>query len=255
MSDNIVFNEMADYYDQYRPDYPEAIIRTIVERANLTSSSRVLEIGAGSGKATVRFLDYGFEILCVEPGKDLAEKGMTNTHGHNVQFAVSLFEECSLPAASFDAVFSAQAFHWVKKPDGYALCAHCLKLNGYFMPFWNIEIVGNSAIDRDVFDIISRYNAYTSVMKKDAYTERVKRISTEIESSGFFSKPDVVQFEWEQHFTAEQYFGYFMTGNLFIKNTNEQKQACYQELMELENKYSGIRRTFVSELYIAQKNT
>lgn len=253
MNDNIAFNEMADYYDLYRPDYPDAIIRSIVEKANLTSASRVLEIGAGSGKATARFADDGFEMVCIEPGKDLAAKGMENLRNQKVQFVVSLFEECSLPENSFDAVISAQAFHWVKKPDAYALCARCLKPNGYLMPFWNIELIGDSEIDHDVFDIISRYNAYTTVMKKEAYAERVERISAEIANSGCFSKPDIIQHEWVQTFTAQQYFGYFMTGNMFIRNSDEKKQACYQELLELEKRHSGIQRTFVSELYAAQK--
>lgn len=37
------------------------------------------------------------------------------------------------------------------------------------MPFWNIEIIRNSAIDQEMLNLIERNNAYTAVRRKDAY--------------------------------------------------------------------------------------
>lgn len=254
MKDNEMFNQMADYYDRFRPGYPTEIIRQIVEKAALTADSRVLEIGAGSGKATAQFAEYGFDMLCIEPGKDLADKGRERFKGKNVTYAVSRFEDYPLPEHAFDAVISAQAFHWVEKPLGYELCACCLKDGGWLMPFWNIEIIRDTPLDRELFGIIERYDAYTAVMKAEAYTPRVARITAEIADSGFFRTPEVIQVEWERTFTAEEYFGYAMTGNVFIRNPEEKKRACYEELLVLAEKHGGIRRRFVSELYAAQKN-
>ena len=200
MNDNEMFNQMSEYYDFYRPDYPEEIIHQVVERAGLTPSSHILEIGAGSGKATAQFVNYGFDILCVEPGPDLAERGKRRFAGKKVEYITSTFEACLLPANHFDAVISAQAFHW-----------------------------------------------------EDAYCQRVKNITEDIQSSGLFSRPEVIQIERELCFTAEQYFGYAMTGNVFVKNSEEKKQAFYENLKSLELKYGSIQRSFISELYIAEK--
>jgi len=68
-----LFNQMADYYDKFRPGYPEETIRIIIERANLSHGSKVLEIGSGSGKATAQFADFDFEMLCIDPGEDLVK--------------------------------------------------------------------------------------------------------------------------------------------------------------------------------------
>ncbi len=244
---------MAEYYDFYRPDYPDEIIHQIVEKTGLSTNSHVLEIGAGSGKATAQFVDYGFDILCVEPGQDLAARGRRRFVGKKVEYITSIFETCMLPSDYFDAVISAQAFHWVRKPDGYRLCWRCLKSNGFLMPFWNIEIIRDTNIDREMFDLISKYNAYTAVMQEDAYCQRVKNITEEIQSSGLFARPEVIQVERELCFTAEQYFGYAMTGNVFVKNSDERKQSFYEKLKSLELKYGSIRRNFISELYIAAK--
>ena len=253
MNDNEMFNQMSEYYDFYRPDYPEEIIHQVVERAGLTPSSHILEIGAGSGKATAQFVNYGFDILCVEPGQDLAERGKRRFAGKKVEYITSTFEACLLPANHFDAVISAQAFHWIRKPDGYRLCSRCLKNNGGLMPFWNIEIIRDTNIDRERYELISKYDAYTAVMREDAYCQRVKNITEDIQSSGLFSHPEVIQIERELCFTAEQYFGYAMTGNIFVKNSEEKKQAFYENLKSLELKYGSIQRSFISELYIAEK--
>lgn len=37
------------------------------------------------------------------------------------------------------------------------------------MPFRNIEIIRSSAIDQKMLKLIERNNAYTAVMRKDAY--------------------------------------------------------------------------------------
>lgn len=71
------FNQMLDNYYKYRPDYPEEVIKAIINKANLTIYSKLLEIGAGSGKTTSQFTDFGFEIVCIEPGADFVERGKT----------------------------------------------------------------------------------------------------------------------------------------------------------------------------------
>ena len=253
MKDNEMFNQMADYYDRFRPGYPEELIRKIVEKAGLTEDSCVVEIGAGSGKATAQFVDYDFDLLCIEPGKDLADKGRERFKGRKISYVVSTFEACNLPERAFDAIISAQAFHWVEKPLGYELCARCLKPGGWLMPFWNIEIIRDTALDRELHEIIERYDAYTAVMKEDAYVQRVKRITAEIRDSGLFHEPEIIQVEWEKSFTAEEYFGYAMTGNVFVRNPEERKCACFEELQALAEKYGGICRHFICELYATEK--
>ena len=69
-----MFDQMSDYYDLFRPDYPQEIIDSIVNHAKLSKGSRVLEVGAGSGKATARFVDYDLEMLCLDPGNNLVKK-------------------------------------------------------------------------------------------------------------------------------------------------------------------------------------
>jgi len=45
----------------------------------------------------------------------------------DIKFIQSSFEDYSAPLEYFDAIISAQAFHWVSQPLGYEICSKTLK--------------------------------------------------------------------------------------------------------------------------------
>jgi hypothetical protein len=47
------FNKIASLYDTSRPSYPSELVEDVIQLANLTSSSKILEIGLDTGKATI----------------------------------------------------------------------------------------------------------------------------------------------------------------------------------------------------------
>lgn len=60
-----MFDRAADYYDRFRPGYPQEIIESFLDKAKIKSGDRLLEIGAGSGKATEQFCGKGLDITCI----------------------------------------------------------------------------------------------------------------------------------------------------------------------------------------------
>jgi ubiquinone/menaquinone biosynthesis C-methylase UbiE len=188
-----MFNQMAEYYDIFRPSYPQEIINAIIDKASLVSGAKLLEIGAGSGKATAQFADYNLEILCVEPGPELAARGRERFIGKNIEFIVSRFEDYSPSFIDYDAIISAQAFHWLPQPEGYEKCAAVLKDGGYLAPFWNIGIIKETKLDKELFDLMETHNAFTSDTTESKYNERMKEISDGISGSGFFNEPEIIE--------------------------------------------------------------
>jgi 16S rRNA A1518/A1519 N6-dimethyltransferase RsmA/KsgA/DIM1 with predicted DNA glycosylase/AP lyase activity len=59
-------------YDEARPAYPAALVDDLVAEAGLSAGGRVLEIGPGTGKATVALAERGLEVLGIELGERLA---------------------------------------------------------------------------------------------------------------------------------------------------------------------------------------
>ena len=248
-----LFNQMADYYDTYRPGYPNDIIETIIRKANLTVDSKLLEIGSGSGKATAQFVDIGLDIICIEPGADLVEKGRKTFQDKRVTFVNQRFEDYAEPYNYFDAIISAQAFHWIPQPQGYEKCARALKKRGKIALFWNIDIIRDTETDNAFYDILSQYNAFTSCVLEKNYNNRVKTISSAIVESGLFLEPEIIQSFWDKNYSADEYFNYILTGQVFVQNSDEQKRDCYDNLIQFAEKYNGIQRHYVCELYIAEK--
>src|SRR5437588_4901876 len=86
------FDRVADDYEA-RPAYPARVFDVLVERCGLRQGSRVIEIGPGSGQATIPMLELGAHVTAVEPGGALARRLSERTAGHSVDVVVSRFEE------------------------------------------------------------------------------------------------------------------------------------------------------------------
>jgi hypothetical protein len=157
------------------------------------------------------------------------------------------------PTEYFDAVISAQAFHWVPKPLGFEKCFEALKKDGFLFLFWNIELIRNTDFDEELLSILEKYNAFTSAVSEENYEKRMATISSEISESGFFARPEITHSHWKKTYTAEEYFGFVSTGNVFVQNSEDMKKACFEELKLLADKHKGIKRQCVCELYSAQK--
>jgi protein-L-isoaspartate O-methyltransferase len=70
MSLRTTFDESPELYDRTRPVCPPALFDDLV--ATLPTCARVLEIGCGTGQATVPLAERGLAIVCVELGGSLA---------------------------------------------------------------------------------------------------------------------------------------------------------------------------------------
>lgn len=247
------FDAAAEYYDVFRPDYPPELIDCIERESALGPRSRILEIGAGSGKASELFLNRGFELLCIEPGSRLAELGSRKHSGKKVKFAVSRFEDWDDEGRQFDLIFSAQAFHWVPQPEGYEKCARLLHQEGRLALFWNMYLRGDDPIDEELTAICSRYKVVTYETKDEA-ERRVQAISGQISGSGYFGAPAVYLYPWSRLYDTESFIGLLQTGNGYLGLSEADRQRVIREVAECLARNGGVvTRDYISALYISAK--
>src|SRR5690349_14063941 len=125
------FDRNADLYDAARPAYPEALVDAVVARSGIRAGGRILEIGAGTGKATVPFARRGYAILALEPGANMAAVLRRNVAAFPaVSVEETTFEAWPGEGPSFDLAISAQAFHWVDPAIRMAKVAGALRPKG-----------------------------------------------------------------------------------------------------------------------------
>lgn len=138
------FNADEYNYDKTRPDYPIELFEDVFNYSNLYADRDVLEIGIGTGQATLPFLQKGCNLTAVELGDRLARYCKQKFSSFdNFNIINSDFLKADLPEKYFDLIFSATAFHWIPKESGYAKIKTLTKPNGVLALFWNHPFVSN----------------------------------------------------------------------------------------------------------------
>lgn len=131
--ERFVFGEVAEEYDAIRPSYPDSLFDTVMQFGALAPGDRALEIGAGTGKATMPFRARGLDVLCLEPSAEMA----AILRGKGAAVETTLFEDWPASAEKFRLVYAAQAWHWVRDEHRYERAAAALQPGGAIALFWN----------------------------------------------------------------------------------------------------------------------
>ncbi len=135
------YSPAAEAYNKVRPRYPQDLIRQVVEVAQLSTDSEILEVGCGPGTATVAIAPLGCSTICLEPNPDFFRLAQQNCQQYpNVEIQNTSFEEWTLLAEKFDAVLAASSFHWSSPDVGYLKAAKALKDRGCLILLWNKEL-------------------------------------------------------------------------------------------------------------------
>lgn len=253
-SESEIFNKAAEYYDKFRPSYPQEIVDILIREAQISKGSKLLEIGAGSGKATAQFAGKSFDILCIEPGEDLVRIGNERFENDTIEFRLGRFEQVPLPEESFDLVFAAQSFHWIPQPLGFEKCADILKPQGSIAILYNMYLVTDNEQDTELLALSNKYGGFADFVTVKQSDERIKRICSDIESSKMFREPKIFKKQWIKEYTADEYYGFVLTGNKILQKTDEEKSQIYKDIKCLANKFGGtITRPYLCVLYLAPK--
>ena len=249
-----MFNQAAEYYDKYRPGYPQEIIESLISVTGITKGSDLLEIGCGSGKATGQLVGNGFNVLGIDPGEDLVRIGNERFENLNVNFVKGRFEEYDFDQKKFDVVYAAQSFHWVPQPVGYRKCADILKDNAYIALFWNMYVFSDNDVDRELLELSKRYGGIADFVSESECENRIDSIVSQIVESNLFEEPTVIRKLWKHNYTADEFYGFALTGNRFMQNSDEDKKKAYNDIVALAEKNGGIiARPYLCVLYIAKK--
>jgi ubiquinone/menaquinone biosynthesis C-methylase UbiE len=113
-SSRTVFDEIVTNYDKIRWGYPDELYMDIIRYSESPKGKKALEIGAGTGKATVQFLNMGYDVTAVEMGVHMSEFLLDKFKGYpNFNVVTTTFEDVLLEDTSYNLIYAASAFHWV----------------------------------------------------------------------------------------------------------------------------------------------
>lgn len=132
----VIFGRDALTYEEARPTYPREAFEHI---EGLVDARRALEVGAGTGKATMGMAREGRHITCLEPSRQMAEV-LEAKELPGVEVLVATFEEWQGDPESIDLVYAAQSWHWVDVGTGLSKALSVLRPGGAIALMWNISL-------------------------------------------------------------------------------------------------------------------
>lgn len=244
------FDARAELYDAVRPSYPDALADDVIARAG----RRILEIGAGTGKATAVFARRGASIVAIEPGASLAAVLRRNVAGLDVTVEQTTFEAWPV-ARPFDAVMAAQALHWVDPAVRYTKIAEVLAPEGTLAVVRNEKEPPGPGLREELDAAYARWHSGSSDRPLDTDVEAARReIVTEIDASGRFGAVDVRRYAWTETYTAARFLDLLDTYSDHAVLAPDRRAALYQAITEaIERRGGAIDVRYVSMAFLARR--
>jgi len=270
------FDDIVNVYDKVRVGYPtelfdalfnyasSSIPRTAIRcsclaenmqrfkhfSARLTTSyeerwySRAIEIGAGTGKATVPFLNAGYDVTAVEIGKNMVDF-LNGRFADNKNFSVinDSFENAVFENESYDIIYAATAFHWVDAEIGCPKALRLLKKGGTFALFrYNHQPSEGESLYEEIQACYERhYNRY--------YTKKKKPVR---KSHADFLKPSEIYTSFR--FDGMEQYGFSQTAMKFYEATLKYSADDYISLLDTYSDHRALPEENRKNLYADVRN-
>ncbi|HVT12967.1 MAG TPA: class I SAM-dependent methyltransferase [Fimbriimonadaceae bacterium] len=247
-----VFDSVADLYDRARPSYPGPIFDDLLTLA--PPHPHVLEIGCGTGKASVALAQRGCRLTGIELGKSLAAIARRNLATFKTAKVLEAeFESWNPGPDRFDIIFAISAWHWIDPATGYRKTAEILKQDGL------LAIVANEHAfpkDFDPFfsEIQPTYDAIGEAF--DAWPpptpDETPDLRGPISESGFFDFIESRRYLWTVDYDAEGYIDLLNTYSGHLVMEASKKETLYRAIREIARDRT-IRKHYLSVLNVARR--
>jgi len=253
-ADSQSFDGVAELYDTYRPGYPIELIEDIINISAIQPDGRILEIGSGTGKATLLFAGRGYSILCLEPGHNLIDVAARNLAAFpQVSFVKSRFEEWDSDQEKFDLVISAQAYHWVPENIRYEKTASVLKPGGYLAAFWNMYPGMDGELRQELDQAYAEYAPELVLPEKPVDTLIDDRANS-LRTSRYFENVVVKQHPWSIRYSTREYLGLLNTYSDHLRLSEQRRGKLLNAIAALIERNGGyIDRPYLAVVYLARR--
>ena len=203
------FGADAQRYDRARPGYPRAMVDRILAASpspgpRAGASTRVLDVGCGTGIVARLFQAAGARVRGVEPDERMAAQARTA----GLEVEVARIEDWDPAGQTFDVVVAGQAWHWVDPVAGANTAGRALGPGGRLAVFWNsfrpppgLGEAMTAAIQRVVPDA----PLGGGLPGPDGYARLADRAIGGIREVKTFEKMETWFFDWERPYTRDEW--------------------------------------------------
>ncbi len=254
------FDQVPLLYDRARPNYPSQLFDDLVALARLPEAARLIEIGCGTGQATVPLAERGYSITCVELGEQLAAVARAKLQRFPAVEVINADFETWRPAlGGFDAVLAFTAIHWIAPDVRYTKTASLLR-DGGMLGVVATEHVLTPGGDDFFLEVQEDYEA---VVPDDPATQAggpkppdtILDLSREIAASGRFRNVADRRYLWDVVYTAQEYIDVLNTYSGHRALDDDTRERLLTRIRNRIEARSGgqVRKTYLAMLNVAEQ--
>ncbi len=260
-----VFDEIVTNYDKVRWGYPDELYMDIIRYSGPGKGKKALEIGAGTGKATARFLNMGYDVTAVEMGINMTDFLLDRFREYtNFNVVTATFEDALLEDNDYDLIYAASAFHWVDAEIGCPKVYHHLKNGGAFVLFRNNPV---PAVGEELYEEIQTvyekyyYCYYTSrkrpVRKSREDFWKPSEIYNSFRFEGLerygFHEVTMKLYDASQIYSADEYIALLDTYSDHRGLPKDNRTALYSGIREAILRHGGYHKVdYIYQLYMGK---
>jgi SAM-dependent methyltransferase len=201
------FGARAELYDRFRPDYPPEVLDAVA--ASVPGARDVVEIGCGTGKATVGLARRGLSVIGVEADEAMAAVAQRNLATYpSASVVVCPFEDWDGAAGSADIVAAAQSWSWVDRDVSIPTVRRVLRRPGALAVFSNTPRPDDTELRSEldaVYERVAPSLVQTSGMTRwSKGPAEFERWQAELAASGFGGF-EIRRYDWARRLRTDEH--------------------------------------------------
>mmetsp|Transcript_13690 Transcript_13690/g.22823 ORF Transcript_13690/g.22823 Transcript_13690/m.22823 type:complete len:342 (+) Transcript_13690:41-1066(+) len=270
--------DSASIYETGRPSYSEETLRylmnVVFSRSGSTEGgdATFLELGAGTGKFTKSFLDFQaksetqkefprlnqVKFTATEPSEGFRESLVKslNSHGYTVgsgsdtcglEVAAAIGSAIPVENNSLDAVFVAQAFHWMANTETLQEVHRVLRPGCPLVMIWNSYDYSFDWL-REVDEKI-----LTPTYGEDTPRQQTGRwrdcFDTDFGKASFSHPVQTWEVPYTHHGTKQTIVDRIMSTSVVVESTQEKQQQILATLMNILDTHADLAEARASQKF------
>lgn len=251
------FDWAAQQYDARRPTYPDVLFDDIRKISGVNPPGPLLEIGSGTGLATIGFAARGYDVTCVELSENMAAVARKKLAAYrNVKIHVGAFEPFPLEPASFGLVACASAFHWLDPKVAWSKLAKTIRPGGAVALFWADNVYEPADPFIEAVQPIYRQHAPDLARAYDSAPPRLHETTAQqARAEGHFGEIAVRRYRTERSYDAREYTELLGTYSDHLLLEPQARSRLFESVGELiDTRFSGrITRATDNVLYVIRR--
>ncbi len=255
-----LFDNVPEAYDRARPEYPAAAFDALFAymQSERSGAVDVVEIGPGTGQATVALLARAAHVTAVEIGPRLAAFLRAKFAGDSrLRVLNAPFEDADLAPACADLVFAATSFQWVDPEIRLAKPHRLLRPGGVLATLSTMQVrsTADHGYFERTFEIYRRYRADDPRVESPAPEDATPPDYDELRASPLYRDVVLCRYRWDQTYDTARYLDLVRSYSNAQAMEPDAREALLADLRTvIDSEYDGrVTRPLVIVLVMAQR--